>query len=314
MLRLRKLITCALATSLTLLGSGGFNGRADDGSEQLALEDARKYLLSLINKDRSAEHLPLVELDDVATKAGQLHAEEMVMNGYLSHWGLDGKKPYMRYTDCGGADEDSENAYLIGDTGIKLPLAAEQKFARKDLETIESSFMAEKPPDDGHRKNILEPSHNYVGLALALAKQGDEYAIGCTQEFIDRYGVYDPLPKTVKHGDHISVSGTLNKGVKFDLIELSWEEAPHPMSIAELNKTYAYGSADKDLQSWWAKGVSVDPSATVSETDKGTNFQLDIPLSKPDWKPGMYSVYVWAYPPGTKESVIVSERTILMTK
>ena len=79
------------------------------------------YLLGLINADRVANGLLPVSLG--SNPAAQKHADEMFTNDYISHWGLDGMKPYMRYTLEGGYSYSSENAYhqpLTSNTGLDI--------------------------------------------------------------------------------------------------------------------------------------------------------------------------------------------------
>lgn len=66
-----------------------------------------QYMLDLINDDRLEHGLQPVTLG--TNPAAQQHAEEMLSEGYLSHWGLDGLKPYMRYTLAGGFNYEAEN-------------------------------------------------------------------------------------------------------------------------------------------------------------------------------------------------------------
>ena len=70
------------------------------------LDQMRSLMLGLINRDRAAKGLGPVSLG--TNSAAQAHAEEMLAFSYLSHWGLDGKKPYTRYTDAGGVNYEAE--------------------------------------------------------------------------------------------------------------------------------------------------------------------------------------------------------------
>src|SRR3954466_14345965 len=77
----------------------------------LTIDEARRYMVALVNRDRRTECLPPVELDEGApTRAGQAHAEDMATNGYLGHWGTDGSTPEQRHTEAGGSDMVLENA------------------------------------------------------------------------------------------------------------------------------------------------------------------------------------------------------------
>jgi len=83
-------------------------GEAPASAASIELADLKNHMLELINGDRQANGLDLVTLGD--NPAAQEHAEEMSANGYLSHWGMDGMKPYMRYTLAGGVNYEGENA------------------------------------------------------------------------------------------------------------------------------------------------------------------------------------------------------------
>ncbi len=68
---------------------------------------AKAYVLSHINQASSKAGLGEVTLDD--NPAAQSHAEDMRANCFLSHWGSDGMKPYMRYVLSGGQQYSDEN-------------------------------------------------------------------------------------------------------------------------------------------------------------------------------------------------------------
>lgn len=43
-------------------------------------------------------------------------------------------------------------------------------FTTDEIETLHALFMIEKPPEDGHRVQILRPEHNKVGVGLSRAR------------------------------------------------------------------------------------------------------------------------------------------------
>ena len=64
-------------------------------------------MLQLINEERvRAGVAPVVLGDNIAA---QLHAESALENCFSSHWGIDGLKPYMRYSLAGGYQSNAEN-------------------------------------------------------------------------------------------------------------------------------------------------------------------------------------------------------------
>ena len=68
--------------------------------------------MKLINMDRGQYGISPVRLG--SNIAAQLHAQDMVEHSYLGHWWLDGRKPYMVYTQTGGTSYASENAAFSG--------------------------------------------------------------------------------------------------------------------------------------------------------------------------------------------------------
>ena len=105
----------------------------------------------------STKWLPVEKGDETA--AAQNHCDEMARVGYIAHWDTAGKKPWQRYTEAGGRHNVGENLdYCI--------LPTEEMFSGEQLEGLESSFMSEKPPEDGHREQILTPQHNKLGVGL----------------------------------------------------------------------------------------------------------------------------------------------------
>ena len=61
----------------------------------------KRYMLELINIERQRAGLSPVGLGSNA--AAQLHAESELEHCSSSHWGIDGLKPYMRYSLGGDA-------------------------------------------------------------------------------------------------------------------------------------------------------------------------------------------------------------------
>src|SRR5262249_7626837 len=66
-------------------------------------EEARRFVLALINRDRKAQGLTALSWDETASLAGQRHADDMATHGFTAHVGTDGSLPEQRYTDVGGS-------------------------------------------------------------------------------------------------------------------------------------------------------------------------------------------------------------------
>ena len=78
----------------------------------------------------------------------------------------DGSVPEQRYTEAGGEHFVQENAMCFFDEKPR-ELDPHPLFEAVELEKIELAFMSEKPPNDGHKKNIIKPVHNRLGIGLA---------------------------------------------------------------------------------------------------------------------------------------------------
>ena len=295
----------------------------DDGAKQpaaisavrLGQDEARKYLVSLINRDRASAGLRPVELDEVGSAAGQSHTDEMATVGYISHWGLDGRKPVQRYSEGGGADEDGENAHLgamdeDSKSPARVPLMSTPTYLKSDLDDIESGMFNEKPPMDGHRKNILEPQHNRVGIALSASGTEDAGRVACTQEFIDHYGDYTPIPSSLKMGQTITVAGTLQKGVHLYTVELKREDLPTPMTIKELNATYAYTEPGESVANYWLPPFQSPVPITMDTKDGCEVFSVEVSLPKK--RKGLYYVRIWAKFGEKGEQHPISTRTVVV--
>lgn len=183
----------------------------------LTQDEARRRMLELINRDRATQKLPPVLLDEgPAQAAAQRHAEDMARRGFLGHWGTDGSVPEQRYTEAGGADFVQENALCFTDEKERT-LDPDPRVDADAIARAESMFFDEVPPNDGHRRNILKAQHLRVGIGVAQpVGTPRERAVPCfTQEFVDAYGTYAPLPGRVKVGATLRVSGEVSGRASF---------------------------------------------------------------------------------------------------
>ncbi|HKO94578.1 MAG TPA: CAP domain-containing protein [Polyangiaceae bacterium] len=268
----------------------------------LDLEAARAYVLQLVNTERLAQGLPSVELDVSAERAGQEHAEDMAELGFTAHWGSDGSVPEERYTRAGGQHFVQENAACFFD-GEARPLDAEPRFSVSLLEQIEAAFLAEVPPHDGHRRNILKPTHTGLGIGLA---QPAGLAQPCmAQEFVDARGRYEPLPSTARVGQMLHIAGELTEAVQFGGVGLSRIEPRKPLGVQHLNATSSY-PIPAPYQTYFPEGYQTPKPVALT----GRRFSIDVPVSDRK-RPGRYGVSIWGiYPNSGDQLVMVSLRIV----
>ena len=118
-------------------------------------------MLQLINEERvRAGVAPVILGDNVAA---QLHAESAMENCFSSHWGIDGLKPYMRYSLAGSYQSNGENAY----GGNYCITAADGYGGLASIDEEIREAMEDWMDSPDHRANILRPWHKKVNIGLA---------------------------------------------------------------------------------------------------------------------------------------------------
>ncbi len=197
------------------------------------LEDLQLLAVDLINRDRAEYGVTPVALG--GNSAAQRHAESSLENCFSSHWGMDGLKPYMRYSLAGGYQSNGENGYG-SDYCIK---PHENYLPLKSIEQEIDDAMRSLMDSPGHRRNILDPTHKKVNIGLAW----DRFNIVLYQHFEGDYVEYDTLP-TIE-GTVLSLSGRVKNGVRFtewsDLgVQVYYDPPFHPLTRGQLSRTYCY--------------------------------------------------------------------------
>jgi len=267
----------------------------------MGLADARAYVLALVNHDRAQAGLEAVRWDEAAERAGERHVEDMVRNGYTSHWGTDGSVPEQRYTESGGKDLVQENVACFFDA-VPRELDRSPTFTAVELEKIETAFMAEVPPNDGHKKNILKKWHTGFGVGLAVPKGVRQPCM--SQEFVDGYGTYSDLPKRAHVGRSITVSGEVHEPAKFGAVGIARIEPSKPLTATYLNTTSMYAMPEPFVL-YLPPGFETPKPVRVD----GKRFTIDVPLSDRGRR-GRYAVSVWGRFPGDDAFVMLSLRVI----
>ncbi len=190
-------------------------------------------MLELINAERQRDVLSSVALGD--NIAAQLHAESALENCFSSHWGIDGLKPYMRYSLAGGYQSNGENG-----SGLDYCIRPSDGYsANSSIEQQIKEAMDGWMSSPGHRRNVLDPQHQRVNIGIAW----DRYNTAMYQHFEGGYVEYDRLP-AISNGV-LSFSGTVKSGVRFsqeqDLsAQMNYDPPPHSLSRGQVARTYCY--------------------------------------------------------------------------
>ncbi|MGK2857132.1 MAG: CAP domain-containing protein [Thermoanaerobaculia bacterium] len=248
-------------------------------------------MLSIINEQRHAFGLSTVRVDPLASSVADALCRRQVYDRSVGHISTDGLSPYHRYSFAGGLDGLTENT------------AAWSKDAPYNEEEIvglvkESmrAMLAEAPPDDGHRRAILDPRATHVGLGFAW--RGGEVRVA--HEFLRRYLRWsDPPPREIRLGEKVVCAARPATGWEIAAISVHFEPAPKPLSRARASgiESYELPETRTDFQPRRpgkesdlvriARGGAAHGELTVAPDG---SFTFTIPF---EHGPGLYTLVAW---------------------
>ena len=242
------------------------------------------YALKEINIERMKHEVGNVTLSPI--NCAQLHAEDMLSNRYLSHWGTDGSKPYMRYTIAGGKGFVEENAAYLQSTGIIDPYDTIHLLNWRMIYDDASSNW-------GHRDNLLDPMHNRVSLGIAF----DDNSLYIVQDFEDYY--YNSS-QIVQSGSKIQLDySSTNKYWSATFIGVFFDPIPQQLTSDDLrkapyNSSYNQGEyVGSVLPKGWIKGNGITISADKwSEIDGDFSASFDLSSAFKAKGVGVYTLYI----------------------
>jgi uncharacterized protein YkwD len=238
----RELLLLLAGSACAPLGGGRDRTRVPTirlGPERLRVpyDDPRaadkRVLLERINRDRTAHGVPPVGLDPRAALVGDLFCLDGALSSAWGHWDLAGRAPYVRWGLAGGADFHAQNtaALMVSSGRLDTPVA-------DLLVQAHESMMAEVPPDDGHRRTILDPQWTHVGIGVGRA--GGQFRM--TQEFTRVGFEWIEIPaEPVRAGTRVVFAGKPLAGWDVGLIEVRHEPPPQRLSHAEITRRGSYG-------------------------------------------------------------------------
>ena len=230
------------------------------------------YALSLINHDRNKYGLANVSISNETS--AQQHSDSMLQNHYFSHWDVYGMKPYMRYTLLGGRQQVTENiAYIYNSSGINV---------LKSLKTMEYNMMYNDLQccNNGHRDNILDPTHNQVSIGVSY----NSTTIYFAEDFIDNYTTWFYGTPSYSNGD-VALKGQFLAPYNLSEVEISYDTQVQNMTVAQLDNTssYGYGSTVAGIGYWNNNRYYSFPSLTTinasTYTVQGHKFDVNFNMS-----------------------------------
>ena len=261
-------------------------------------------MLELINAERANAGLNPVILGD--NIAAQRHAEIALANCFASHWGIDGLKPYMRYSLAGGYQSNNENWY-----GSNYCISATDGYRiADDIKVQAEQAMTWWMNSPGHRRNILTPQHKKVNIGIAY----DSYNAVMLQHFEGDYIDYDSVP-LIANGI-LSLSGTTKNGVTFrepgDLgVQIFYDPPPHELTVGQVARTYCYDNG-RQLASlrWPLTGGYHWTSDTFTSTYESCPNPYDVPVDTPAPRSADEAHQVWQQAYNASQSRVAQTITL----
>lgn len=208
----------------------------------LTVEDLKLLALEYINGDRKLYGLPPVSMG--TNPAAQQHADDMLESRYLGHWWLDGRKPYMVYSQTGGTSYISENAARTGfseaefnELCLQSNVTCEKVDPSEDIQRLQYAMVYEDAGSDwGHRDNILDPAHRKVNIGIAYS---DRF-LALVQHF-EGGDVTAPVLPTFD-GTILRIRADINRdGLRmFPTVEVHYEPLPVARTAEEIEQFTSY--------------------------------------------------------------------------
>lgn len=259
--------------------------RADLSYEEPYAKE-KQALYRRINEDRRAAGLAPLEYSLRAAKVGDLFCRDAAEKGYTGHWDLAGRAPYLRWADAGGVDQHAQN--LASETRIPGPIVGSPK---ELLLGAHARMMAEVPPNDGHRRTVLDPEWTHVGIGVAVV----EGEFRMAEEYVRKLMEWVEVPaRPLPVGSEAPFAAKAPAGWKVGVVEVRHERLPRTMTPRETAKrqSYALPPVIRNIYAMLGGGMiwAGGEKGSFPVASDGV-FHLTIPL---DHGPGDYYVVVFA--------------------
>ena len=302
--------------------------------------------LNLINADRLRAGLNKLELG--TNPAAQIHAEDSAKNEYLSHWMLNGEKPYQVYSRSGGDSYVAENGASGGWTkeeyedkncdstliNCHIKTAEELIYIQHDSMMNDDLICC----NNSHRDNILNPSHLKVNIGIEsndsgrfhgfyqhfegghftgnLSYKNDYLSIvinNITQEYkFSEFSIaiyYDPLPENIADEEGKHPEKFDSYGVGCGYAICEKNENLIASILEPLPPNISY--SDLESTDVIASKWQTISSNSLLPPDKLT-IQANMSNIKAIRNPGIYTVLIWGDNLETGESEVLIELSFIM--
>jgi uncharacterized protein YkwD len=243
--RLARLAACTLAAGCAAAapdrGASALSIRAPDLRQPLGelypapgprpADEVKAGLLDRINEDRAKSGLKPVAWDEAASRLADAYCAAQVAEGTRGHFLTNGTPPYARTALAGIFGMGAENsvswvttAESFEESALELALAGHE------------GMMSETPPDDGHRRTILDPGATHVGVGYAL----EHGSFRMAEEFLTRHLAELTLEQVADRPDTVLFRGRTRAEQRLAFVTIAQEPLPQRLSKAEANRRSSY--------------------------------------------------------------------------
>ncbi len=132
----------------------------------------RQQLLALINQDRAAQNLPAYTENTALSQAANTHSSKMAQLHQLAHTLPGEADPAQRISSA-----DPQMTSWGENVGFSSP----QPDAWGGVQVVHKNMMAEVPPNDGHRRNLLSTTFTQIGIGIVIDDKG---VVWVTEDFV----------------------------------------------------------------------------------------------------------------------------------
>ena len=246
-------------------------------------DDVERAVFDRINADRRAAGLAPVAWDEGAARAGRRFCAAQVRDRTHGHLLMDGIPPYARTAFAGlfGVGSENSTSWLTSAKEFQVGMRELALRAHRDM-------MEEVPPQDGHRRTILDPLATHVGVGWS--QQSGSFRMA--EEFMTRRLAEMTLTRVAEAPATILVEGRILQPFTFEFVTLANESSPRPLSREEADARTSYRYPDPQI-AYVAEGrkalhvVGSDTQDRVAV--RGATFSFRFTPSRP----GLWTILVY---------------------
>lgn len=130
------------------------------------LDALRQYSLELVNRSRTENNLPRLELAEPLNEAALVHASDMLERDYFAHASPEGETARDRYLAASGSESSIVRENIARCQGCTPPPD------KAVVDSLHTGWMN----SPGHRENLLAEGLSHYGFAV-VQKDGRRYGV-----------------------------------------------------------------------------------------------------------------------------------------